>query len=174
MLAIMIAEFIYPGYSVSTNYISDLGVWGNPSAAIFNPSIVLFGILLLAAAYFLRPWARTWMLPLLLTFTAIGAIGVGIFTEDFGAIHTLFSVITFLFGAITAIASFSYISPPLSYLSVLLGAISLLMLILLGLNQDLGIGLGGMERMVAYPVLLWSLAFGGHLMASERSNPSSS
>ena len=26
---------------------------------------------------------------------------------------------------------------------------------------------GGMERMVVYPVLVWSIAFGGHMMALE-------
>jgi len=32
---------------------------------------------------------------------------------------------------------------------------------------DLIIGLGGMERMIAYPILLWAIGFSGHLQKSE-------
>jgi len=29
------------------------------------------------------------------------------------------------------------------------------------------LGAGGMERMIAYPALLWVIGFGGHLMGLE-------
>ena len=31
-LGMIVAEAVYPNYSVSRNYISDLGVWNKPSA----------------------------------------------------------------------------------------------------------------------------------------------
>jgi hypothetical protein len=37
--------------------------------------------------------------------------------------------------------------------------------VLYGSHVYLGLGAGGMERMVVYPVLLWSIGFGGYLMA---------
>jgi hypothetical membrane protein len=39
VLCLIIAEALYPGYSVSNNYISDLGV--GPSAIVFNASVFL-------------------------------------------------------------------------------------------------------------------------------------
>jgi hypothetical protein len=30
-----------------------------------------------------------------------------------------------------------------------------------------GLGRGGMERLIAYPTLLWSVAFGGYLMGES-------
>jgi hypothetical protein len=29
---------------------------------------------------------------------------------------------------------------------------------------DLGLGVGGMERMIVYPILMWGAGFGGYLM----------
>jgi len=31
----------------------------------------------------------------------------------------------------------------------------------------MGIGPGGLERMMAFPVLLWAIGFGGHLMGRD-------
>jgi hypothetical membrane protein len=39
ILGLIVAEALYPGYSISTNYISDLGV--GPSSLVFNMSIFL-------------------------------------------------------------------------------------------------------------------------------------
>jgi hypothetical protein len=40
-----------------------------------------------------------------------------------------------------------------------------LALVLGALGFDLGLGAGGMERMIIYPIIIWGLAFGGYLMA---------
>jgi hypothetical protein len=32
-------------------------------------------------------------------------------------------------------------------------------------GQYLGLGAGGMERMIAYPALMWGAGFGGYLIA---------
>ena len=50
--------------------------------------------------------------------------------------------------------------PPLSYFSVFLGIVSLSALVLFASGTYLGLGKGGMERMVAYPALLWVVGFG--------------
>jgi hypothetical membrane protein len=57
--------------------------------------------------------------------------------------------------------------PPLSHFSVGLGIIALVALVLMFTLHDLGIGLGGMERMTAYPILLWALGFGGSLIGAK-------
>jgi len=50
---------------------------------------------------------------------------------------------------------------------MLLGLIGLLALILLGGNTYLGLGAGGMERMIFYPAMFWALGFGAYMLAEE-------
>jgi len=96
-------------------------------------------------------------------------MGVGLFPENFGLLHTIPSFITFFFGALSTIASYKLQKRPLSYLAIILGLLSLLALILFALDICLGLDKGGMERMIAYPILLWALGFGGHLIGSSES-----
>ena len=89
VLGIIVAEALYPGYSTSDDYISDLGV--GPSAAVFNSSVFLLGVLAVCAAYFIQKAFNFKLFSILAAITGIGAIGVGLFTEDAGVIHTVFS-----------------------------------------------------------------------------------
>jgi hypothetical membrane protein len=161
LLGIIVAEALYPGYSTSENYISDLGV--GPSALIFNSSVFLLGVFGVAGVYFIQRAFNSRLFSVLLAMTSIGAMGVGLFTEDAGMIHGLFSLITFLFAGISAIVSYKLEKPPLSYVSAILGIMSLLALVLFASGIYLGLGKGGMERMIAYPVLLWAIGFGGYV-----------
>ena len=175
VLGLLIAEFLYPGYSVSANYISDLGatchnktcIIHQPSAYIFNTSVFLFGCVALIGSYFIWREFQNRLSSLLLNLTGIGMIGVGLFPESTGIVHTIVSFITFFFGGLSAIATYKLVKPPFAYLSVLMGVISLIALALLGSKNFLGLGPGGMERMMAYPLLLWVIGFGGNLMSSE-------
>jgi hypothetical membrane protein len=163
LLGLVIAEALYPGYSISTNYISDLGV--GPSQMIFNSSVFLLGLLLILGTYFLNRAVNFEVLIVLLTLTAIGAMGVGVFTEHYGTIHLIVSLIAFLFGSLSAMASSKLLKSPFSLVAVILGLMSLAAIVLSGLNVDLGLGGGGMERMILYPILAWGIGFGGHLTA---------
>ena len=162
ILGIIIAEALYPGYSTSENYISDLGV--GPSSLVFNSSIFLLGILALCSAYFIQRAFNFSLFSILAAITGIGATGVGLFTEDVEVLHTVFSFITFLFAGLSAIMSYKLQKPPLSYFSVTLGVVTLLALVLFASDTFLGLGKGGMERMIAYPALLWAIGFGAHLI----------
>ena len=51
---------------------------------------------------------------------------------------------------------------------IFLGGLTLGSLALFVLGIHLGLGPGGMEKMIVYPVILWGAGFGGYLMASER------
>ncbi|HPR66147.1 MAG TPA: hypothetical protein PLM24_03325, partial [Methanothrix sp.] len=59
-------------------------------------------------------------------------------------------------------------------LSAGLGGIALLNLALffaLGMDSPfMELGIGGLERWVAYPVVLWTVGFGGYLMGSSKSD----
>lgn len=165
-MGIIIAEIFYPGYSTSQNYISDLGV--GPSAVIFNSSIFLIGVLAVVGAYFVQLAFDFKLFTIMSAIAGIGAIGVGLFTEDAGIIHGIFSLVVFLFAGLSAITSYKLQKPPLSYFSILLGATSLLALVLFGSGVYLGLGKGGMERMIAYPALLWTVSFGSYLINTSK------
>ena len=59
---------------------------------------------------------------------------------------------------------------PIAYFSVVIGAYALLDLLLNvtmhGSSPFSVFGRGGTERMVAYPLLIWVIGFGGYLMGS--------
>jgi hypothetical membrane protein len=54
---------------------------------------------------------------------------------------------------------------PFNIISILLGLMSLLALVLFIGNIYFGLGVGGMERMIVYPILIWMMGFGGFLIA---------
>lgn len=166
-----IAEALYPGYSASANYISDLGV--GPSAIYFNSSVFLMGLLMIIGAYFLQRAFGYTMLTIMLALSAIGAMGVGVFTEDFGTLHMVVSLIAFLFGGLSTIFSavcshvheVKLLKTHFSVIAVILGVMSLGALALFAGQIYLGLGRGGMERMIAYPLFVWGIGFGGYLIA---------
>jgi len=163
IIGMVVAEAVYLGCSVSQNFISDLGV--GPAALIFNTSVFLLGLMVVASAYFIDREFGNRLVTALFCLTGAGAIGVGAFPENFGLIHLAVSLLTFLFGGLSAIAAYKLEKPPLNYFSVVMGVISLLALLLFSTGIFLGLGQGGMERMVVYPLLLWAIGLGGYLMS---------
>jgi hypothetical membrane protein len=188
ILGLVVAEALYPDYSVANNYVSDLGV--GPSSTVFNSSAFLFGLLSVIGAYFLPRTVDFRGLTVLLVLMAIGAMGVGVFTSAFSTtIHGIVSLMAFGFGALSAITSFRVTKLPLSAISVVLGAMTLGALALFGAGLVttgslttnvppaseffLGIGPGGMERMIVYPAGIWLTLFSGYLIAlsEKQENP---
>lgn len=176
-IASTIAEAIYPGYSVSANYISDLGVWSKPSAVIFNPSIMLFGLFILASSYFIFKQFGMRPVTALLVSSGAGTLGVGIFPENtfiingIPIIHGVAALLAFAGGALAAITAYKITKPPLRYISIILGLTSLTVLFLLVLTRDsggLGLGVGALERIVVYPNLIWMIGFGGYLLGNSQ------
>jgi hypothetical membrane protein len=180
-LGFIISEALYSGYSVHDNYISDLGV--GPSSIIFNSSVFLLGLLSLVATYFLRYVSNFKTVNMLLLLMAIGAMGAGVFTKDFTVAHGAVSSMAFFFGGLSAIASFKVLKKPLSLISITLGAMTLGALALFSSGMVasgsltsteaydsifyLGLGPGGMERMIVYPMLIWLAGFAGHLVTKR-------
>jgi len=178
-LGIITAETLYPGYSTSQNQISDLGatqppnsIIMQPSATIFNTTMIVSGLLIIAASYFIHRAFRSRAVTVSLALFGIGALGVGIFPGNYGDLHAIFALLTFIAGSLSAIVAYKVETPPFRYFSIALGAISLLNLLLyyiLGESSPFVLfGLGGLERWIAYPVLLWVTGFGGYLMGHSR------
>jgi hypothetical membrane protein len=109
--------------------------------------------------------------------TGIGAAGLGVFNESFGDAHVFVVRMFWVFAAPTAILSYRFQRKPLSYISVILGLVSLIAVILFlsevyittPFDFYLGIGRGGMQRMIQYPILLWLLGFGAYLIGDSKS-----
>jgi hypothetical membrane protein len=161
LLSIIIAEALYPGYSIANNYISDLGV--GPSALLFNTSLLVLGALIIIGTYYLHRILHVKIFTAFLAIAAVGCICVGVFTEHSEPMHSIASSIVFFFGGLSVIVSFRWIQQPFSYVSLILGVISLGALFLFGIHQYLGLGVGGMERMIVYPILAWMMGFSGYL-----------
>ena len=170
VLAVVVSEAIYSGYSVGQQFVSDLGDWslaGN-SAAIFDVSIILAGVFIIAGAYFILRGLKNKLFTSLLVISGVGSVGVGIFAENiFLPLHLVFTVVALGFGAASAIMSYKFEKSPLSYVSVILGAVTLLAMVFSLSGADLGLGKGGMERLVIYPFLLWGLGFGAYLIGNS-------
>ena len=178
-LGIITAEALYPGYSTSQNMISDLGATEPPNSIIIQPSSTIFGaamavsgFLIAASAYCIHHVFRKQAVTIPLGLFGIGVLGVGIFNGSYGDIHGIFALMTFVMGGISAITSYRIERAPLSYFSVILGGIALLDLFLYYIMGEASpfaaFGLGGLERWIAYPILLWITGFGGYLMGHSR------
>ncbi len=178
-LGIITAETFYPGYSTSQNTISDLGgtlppdsIIIQPSATIFDASMVISGLLIIAASYCVHRAFRKKMVTVFLGLFGTGVLGVGIFNGSYGDTHAIFALLAFLAGGLSAVASCRVQRAPMSYFSVILGGIALLDLFLFYImgqeSPFMVLGIGGLERWIAYPILLWVTGFGGYLMGHSR------
>jgi len=172
IIGLNVAEELYPGYSVSMNYISDLGATCRdsgcqvfqPSSTIFNTSVFVAGLFSVIASYLLWLELRTRLFLVLLALAGIGAMGVGLFPEYHIYLHYASAFLAFIFGGIAAIAASTVERSLMRYFSILMGIMTLVAFVLSVSHNHMGLGPGGMERMILYPFALWAVGFGGYLM----------
>lgn len=176
-------------YSLKDNYISDLGAENcgvfsgsgtiaghyvcSPWHLVFDVSIVVMGLLILLAVILLRtafPSRRSRTVGLgLLGLAGLGSVGVGLFPEDVNInAHILSAGLAFVGGGLALIVlGFAMFRDTrwdgFRAYSVLSGLIALIALGLFFSKTYLGLGAGGMERLIVAPILLWSVVVGVHL-----------
>jgi hypothetical membrane protein len=173
LMGFITAEALYPGlYTTHTNTVSHLGaseppnsVVLRPAAAIFDITMLVAGAMILAGAWFAyRALGRKAMLiPTVL-------LGVGVFPLTHPAPHTLFAFTAFLAGGIAVVLSSRVTTAPFRSLWTTLGAIALGATVLAldafrSWAPMVGLGEGGLERWIVYPIVLWLVAFGSYLLA---------
>ncbi|MCK5240138.1 MAG: DUF998 domain-containing protein [Candidatus Thorarchaeota archaeon] len=172
-LGLLAAESWTPGYSNRIDYVSELGIW--EMATLYNASIFILGICLLVGAYLLYQSENARLFSILLAITGIGAMGLSIFPGYAQPMHSIATLIAILFGTLAAITSFQLQKKPMSYISLILGAMALVSVIIfmpyLGLPTGstetfLGMAKGSMERWAIYPILAWAISFGSYLIGS--------
>ena len=64
--------------------------------------------------------------------------------------------------------AFKLLNTPFLAIAVILGLMSFAALALFAAKAYLGLGPGGMERMILYPILIWGAGLGGYLIASSK------
>ncbi len=177
-------------YSLTGNYISDLGAAHcsvthfavyppggiyvcSPWHDVFNVSIVLMGILLILGVVLIRtafPARGTRTLGLaMLAIAGFGAIGVGLSPEDVNlTVHTLSAAVAFIIGNLALIVlAFAMFRDTrwdgYRAYTLLSGLVGLIAFILFYVKIWGALGVGGMERLIVAPLLLWALLVGIHL-----------
>jgi hypothetical membrane protein len=180
ILGIMTAEAFYPGiYRTTTETISELGavrdgVARQPSATIFDVAMAFAGVVTLAAAWLVARSVRRRFLAIALASTGLSALGIAAFPAGTGALHNIASALIFFSAGVAALEAGRVTRAPFRWLSIAMGAAGLIALSFYafewGLDQSTplhALGIGGLERWIAYPEALWITAFGGVLMGSR-------
>lgn len=180
--AIVASSWLNPLYDWRLNAISDLGAVGcgvfderyvcSPSHLLMNGSLVLLGLTMAVGSlllYFQLQKSRVGFS--LVAIAGIGAILVGLFPEDsiYWA-HVTGQDLAFVFGNIALIV-FGFTLRSTSFFrwyTVSSGVIALIALILFLSHYRFFLELGGMERVVAYPLLIWLTVTGSTLAMRYR------
>ena len=175
LMGIITAEAYYPpGYTTAQSQISDLGATVNPnsisyqpSASIFNYTMILAGLLIALASGLQHQYFKKFLFTIPLLLLGAGLLGVGFFPGNRDPYHGIFSLLTFNMGGLMALASFKIVQSPFRYIGMLFGLITIITLYGASLFIPI-IGDGGTERWVAYPVVLWVTGIGGYMMALKK------
>jgi hypothetical membrane protein len=166
-------------FSLKTRFISDLGntacgPYPNPSSVVvcspwhagMNASFIIVGITMAAGAILARrAFAAGWQRGLavaLFVAAGVGVLLVGVYPEnESSAIHSIGAGINFI-GGNTALVLFGLaaVSPRFKWFSIAAGTVGLVSTVLFVVRHDLGLGLGGVERLAAYSTATWQIVAG--------------
>lgn len=178
LMGIITAEAFYPsGYSTFKNEISDLGATRQPNSVSFEPSSTIFNIIMLlagimglTASFYQHKYFKKLLFSIPVMLFGFGLVGIGIFPGNIRPYHGMAAMLTFLSGGFCAITSLKIVTPPFKYIGIAFGSIALLtwfLAVFASATIISFIGIGGTERWVAYPIMLWLTGFGGYLMNKE-------
>ena len=165
LMSIITAEAFYPaGYSTAKSQISDLGstvppasLIYQPSARIFNGTMLMAGFMVLIATWYLHQFFRKWLVTIPLSLFGLGLVGIGFFPGNHVPYHNMSAMLAFLSGGVSAITASTVSSAPFRYFGIAFGLIVLTAWFTAVLSPNLlspFIGDGGTERWVAYPIML--------------------
>lgn len=182
LMGIITAEALYPAaahYNTRTSSVSDLAamrpdnIVRQPSALIFNVTMILAGLAFAVAAYLLHRRAGGRRLTVPLGLLGTGMVGVGFVPGYHLAVHTLFAMTAFVSGGVGALLTAKSYTGALRVIFRCLGIVSLSSLVMGSFLTEWApvtrVGEGGVERWVIYPVIFWVVAVAvGLLTTSER------
>jgi len=174
IMGIITAEAFYPSdYTTANSEISDLGatrppnsIIMQPSATIFNSTMIITGVMTLIGAYCVFLSYRKLLFNIPFGLFGLGILGVGLFPGNVGVLHPIFALTTFIFGGIAAITSSKIVDSPFRYISICLGVIALFCLFFANFFIPI-LGDGGTERWVAYPIVMWLTGLGAYMLGTK-------
>jgi hypothetical membrane protein len=170
-MGIITGEIFYTlDFNTRDNYISELAaavppnaITPEPSATIFNLTMIVTGIMIMFAAFYLQIIFKKLLTTIPAALFGFGVLGVGIFPGNIHPWHGIFALILFVAGGVGAITSYKIVSSPLRYIFIILGITALVFLIAYKYFVP-ALGVGGTERWVLYPVIFWITGLGGYLL----------
>lgn len=176
VVAMVVVQLYYPHYSDTANYISDLGSSSSPWAWLFNDSVRFLGVLAILGALLVRSAFASKTTAHLglgaLVVAGVGGILVGTFPENstwpFSGIHSAVSLLAFAGSGVALLLLALAMSRDtrwqgLRAYTFLSGVLTIVALVLFATGRYLGLGPGGMERLILAPILLWAVVAGVHL-----------
>jgi hypothetical membrane protein len=168
LLGFVTAASLYPGYSVADQTISALGAAEAPtgSATVFNVSMGLAGLLAVVGAFGLIQATGDRVLAGIVGVTGLGGmVGIAVFPAQTGLPHAIAALIAFGGIGLSALVASTRFAGTFRWVSVVLGGAELLALLgFIGLGGSNPLGIGGLERWVAYLGAVWVIALGGVLL----------
>ena len=188
LVQILVGIRFSPHYSLTRNTISDLGntscgIFNNrqicsPLHTLMNISFLTLGITMITGSLLLcQSFRKSRNAMVGFTLFAIGGAGtalVGIFPENtVSALHGIGAALPFLIGNVgVVILGFSLEVPKiLRIYTVLTGSIALAALGVYAIGHYIGLGEGGLERVVAYPQTIWIIILGIYSLAQLTNTP---
>lgn len=164
LLSTTIAQSLYPAYNIRDQAVSELGV--GPVALFWNASLFILGIAVISGAYLAYRSLGRRLTAGLAFALGIGSIGASLFPLDSAiGLHGLFALIAFAGGGLFALTSYRVVASRwMKLFSIVFGLYSLSALVLHTSEINLGLGGGGMERMIIFPIMVWLAAFSGYLL----------
>jgi hypothetical membrane protein len=157
-----IARLGWPGpYSMTQDYISDLGAGRSPLHLVMNGSFQLQGLLIFLGALLVRrffPAKPVYRIALnLLVVAGVGVLVVGLVPEDENARwHMIGATVNFVGGNLAMILlGLKNGKQWYGRVTLVLGTVGLLATLVLMFRSGLGPEIGLVERLAAYPLPLW-------------------
>ena len=179
-------------YSITSNPISDLGNTAcgvyvdryvcSPLHGLMNASFILLGVtMMIGAVLIYQEFRETTYSGIgfgLMGLAAFGTLLVGLFPENtVSELHFFGALLPFVLGNIGMVVLAAVLDIPdwLRSFTLALGLLALAALPILVVHSSLGLSIGGIERIVAYPQTIWLILFGvyisrNHYMAAKTAN----
>jgi len=192
LLSVSVAESLTPGYNVSSETVSGLGTPYfsgvcntlpgcaapiQPASAVIVFSFFLSGVFILWSGYLIRSATSHKLfglgiliagvllvligasyLPLYLGATALGPVGAAY------DLHVASAILAFVLAIVLMISAYRITRSPFRYFSLVLGLVALVSFLSFGSGNYLGLGLGGIERVLIYSFEAWIIGFGAYLL----------
>jgi hypothetical protein len=135
------------------------------NTTVLNASEVLVGLLIIAGAIFIQKALKSMPFTILLILAGIGAfyILLPLNSNEYYAL----AYMGYIFFGLAAIMSYKFEKSPLSYISVLLGILALIMFALWVSGINLGSGVKIAPSVVDDLIVPWLLGFGAHIIGNS-------